>query len=65
MVRWSVVAVFNAVNNATTTMVEGFGLEQWCLVLKFGEKNPIIICLIFNFRKSFPRGEMSQIFYQM
>jgi hypothetical protein len=47
------VAVFNAMNIATTTMVEGFGLEQWCLVLKFGEKNPIIICLIFNFRKSF------------
>jgi hypothetical protein len=47
------VAVFNAMNNATT-MVEGFGLEQWFLVLQFGENNPIIICLIFNFRKSFP-----------
>jgi hypothetical protein len=41
---WLVVAVFNAINNATTTMVEGFGLEQWCLVLKFGKKNPIVIC---------------------
>jgi len=24
------VAIFNAMNNATTTTVEGFGLEQWC-----------------------------------
>jgi hypothetical protein len=43
-------------NNATTITVEDFGLEQWCSVLKFGKKNPIIICLIFNFRKSFPYG---------